>query len=267
MNTIINLIMKKEIISILFVVVIAAFYACKPDEPALFKEADGIYFSAAADSLSYSFAKYPSRTVDTIRIPVSVLGSPSNIDREITVESLVATDVNGKEGVHYKLLPPYKMPANMVSSLLPVVVYRTGDLDSIPAVFRLGLKENSSFKSGISSKTSIKIKTGYLQKPSTWGEFGGSQWAGSSTNFGTWTKTKYKMILDALYDPVADTTVTEFPYLKFGAPAISIQYLQLVKNYLRTKYPGNYSTPVGTGATLRDPDASNSVILVGPANY
>ena len=66
----------------------------------------------------------------------------------------------------------------MFPLLLPVVVYRTGDLDSLPAIFKLGLKENSSFKSGISSKTSIKIKTGYLQKPATWGEFGGSQWAG-----------------------------------------------------------------------------------------
>jgi hypothetical protein len=259
--------MKKEIISILFVIVFAAFYACKADKPALFNEVDGVYFSAPSDSLAYTFAKYPSRTVDTLKIPVAVLGSPAATDREITVESLVATDLNGKEGVHYKLLPPYKMPANKVSTLLPVVVYRTGDLDSLPAIFRLGLKENSSFKSGISSKTSIKVKTGYLQKPSTWGEFGGAQWAGSSTNFGTWTKTKYKMILDALYDPVGDTTVTEFPYLKVGAPAISIQYLQVVKNYLRTKYPGNYSTPVGVGATLRDPDGNNAVILVGPANY
>jgi len=66
---------------------------------------------------------------------------------------------------------------------------------------------------------------------------------------------------------VGDTTVTEFPYLKVGAPAISIQYLQVVKNYIRTRYPGNYSIPVGVGATLRDPDASNAVIVVGPANY
>ena len=258
--------MKKEI-SILFVIVIAAFNACKPDEPALFREADAIYFSASADSIAYTFAKYPNRTVDTLKIAVNVLGSPAGTDRDITVESLTGNDINAKEGVHYKLLQPYKMPANKVSTQLPVLIYRTADLDSISAIFKLGLKENSSFKSGISSKTSIKIKTGFLQKPATWGEFGGTQWAGYVSNMGTWTKTKYRLILDALYDPVSDTAVTEFTSSRFGAPSIYIQYLQLTKNYIRTKYPGNYSTPVGIGATLRDPDANNAVIQVGPANY
>jgi hypothetical protein len=259
--------MKKEIIPILFVLLVAAINACKPDEPALFKEADGIYFSAPADSIAYTFAKYPNRTVDTIKIPVTVLGSPSGADRDISIESLTGDGINAKEGIHYKLLPPYKMPANKVSTLLPVVVYRTADLDSISATIRLGLKENTSFKSGISSKTFLKIKIGYLQKPATWGEFGGTQWAGYSLNMGTWTKTKYKLILNALYDPVSDTTVSEFPSSRFGTPAIYTQYLQLVKNYIRINYPGNYTTPVGIGATLRDPDANNAVILVGPANY
>ena len=44
--------MKKEIISILFVIVFAAFYACKADKPALFNEADGVYFSAPSDSIA-----------------------------------------------------------------------------------------------------------------------------------------------------------------------------------------------------------------------
>ena len=84
---------------------------------------------------------------------------------------------------------------------------------------------------------------------------------------GTWTRTKYKVVLDALYDPVSDTTVSEFPYGRSQPPAIYIQYLQLVKNYIRTKYPGNYSFPRGIGATLRDPDNKDSVIQVGPSNY
>jgi len=129
------------------------------------------------------------------------------------------------------------------------------------------LKANENFVSGISAKTSLKIKVGYLQKPPTWGDLTGLQWAGYSTNMGTWTKTKYKVVLEALYDPVSDTTVSEFPFSRFGPPAIYIQYLQLVKNYIRTKYPGNYSTPLGVGPTLRDPDANNNVIQVGPANY
>jgi Domain of unknown function (DUF4843) len=259
--------MKKEITSILLLTFLLAFVGCSPDEPTLFNEPDAVYFSSPSDSVAYTFAKYPSRTVDTLKIPVTVLGSPVASDREILLESLTGEGVNAKEGVHYKLLHPYKMPANKVSTLLPVVVYRTGDLDSISANIKLGLKENSSFTLGITSKTSIRIKTGFLQKPATWGEIGGIQWAGYGPNMGTWTKTKYKLILEALYDKTSDTTVTEFPYSRFSAPAIYIQYLQLTKNYILAKYPGNYSVPEGIGPTLRDPDANNQVIKVFPSNY
>lgn len=259
--------MKKQFIYIALVALIGLVIGCKKDEPTVFAEQDGIYFSAASDSVSYTFAKYPNRTVDTLKLPVTVLGSPAGKDRAILVEKLTGSDVNATEGVHYKLLGPYNMPANKVSTVIPVVVYRTADMDSVTMSFRLHLKANENFQSGISSKTSLKVKVGYLQKPTTWGEFAGTGWAGYSTNFGTWTKTKYKVILDALYDPVSDTTVSDFPYTRFSAPAIYLQYLQLVKNYIRTNYPGNYSSPLGIGATLRDPDANNAVIQVAPANY
>jgi len=259
--------MKKGIIYIILFAFILPFAGCKEDVPTIFAEPDGVYFNLSSDSLSYTFAKYPNRLTDTLKIPVNVLGNAANTDRTIIIEKGAGADVNAIEGVHYKLLPPYKIPAGQVSTVIPVVINRTGDMDSITATFILQLKANESFQSGISSKTSLKVKVGYMQKPPTWGEFAGSQWAGYSTNFGTWTKAKYKVILTALYDPVSDTTISEFPYSRFGPPASYIQYLQIVKNYIRTNYPGNYSTPVGIGATLRDPDAGNNVIQVGPANY
>jgi hypothetical protein len=259
--------MKKGIFYIIIFAAIIPFAGCKEDVPTVFAEPDGIYFSASSDSLYYTFAKYPNRVTDTIKVPVTVLGKPADKDRSITIEKVSEAGINATEGVHYKLLQPYTLPAGKVSTLLPIVVYRTGDMDSLLISFKLQLKGNENFISGISAKTALKIKVGYLQKPPTWGEFTTTQWAGNSTKFGTWTKTKYKLILDALYDPVSDTTVTEFPYLLSAAPAIYAQYLQLVKNYIRTNYPGNYSIPRGIGPTLRDPDFRDSVILVGNANY
>lgn len=263
--------MKKWTGSVLFGAVLLAFTACKPDAPSLFSAPDGIYFNAPTDSLFYTFAKYPNRLVDTIKVPVSVLGKPVEQDREITIESISGAEANAVEGTHYKLVTPFKIPANSTTAILPVIVFRTADLDREAAVVKLQLKANSHFELGITSKSSIKIKVGYLQKPPTWGDPTGLPWAGYSTNFGTWTKTKYKLILDALYDPVSDTTISEFPigtrFVGQYPPAYN-QYLQVVKNYIRTKYPGNYSTPVGVGATLRDPDMPNNpVIQVGPANY
>jgi hypothetical protein len=259
--------MKKENLYIILIAAVALFAACKKSVPTLFAEPDGIYFSASSDSLFYSFAKYPNRLSDTLKIPLTVLGNAVTAERTITVEKVTEPGLNATEGVHYKLLPPYKMPSGQISSTIPVVIFRTGDMDSLLISFKLQVKANESFQSGITAKTSLKVNVAYLQKPPTWGEIGGSQWAGYSANFGTWTKAKYKVILNALYDPVSDTTVSEFPYSRFAAPAISIQYLQLVKNYIRNNYPGNYSTPLGIGATLRDPDANNNVIQVGPANY
>ena len=257
--------MKK---GIFYIILLAAILpGCKEDVPTVFAEPDGIYFNAPADSMTYTFAKYPNRLSDTLKIPVTVLGSAAGTDRTISLEKLSGADINGTEGVHYKLLQPYTLPAGKVSTTLPVVIYRTGDMDSLSFSFKFQLKANENFISGISTKTSLKIKVGYLQKPPTWGDFNGQPWAGYSDNFGTWTKTKYKVVLDALYDPVSDTTVSEFPFGKSQPPVIYIQYLQLVKNYLRTKYPGNFSIPRGIGATLRDPDYRDSVILVGKANY
>src|SRR6187455_906879 len=257
--------MKKGIYYIILFVAILP--GCKEDVPTIFAEPDGIYFSAPADSMTYTFAKYPNRLSDTLKIAVTVLGKAAGTDRTISLEKLSGADINGTEGVHYKLLQPYTLPAGKVSTTLPVVIFRTGDMDSLSINFKFQLKANENFISGISTKTSLKIKVGYLQKPPTWGELTGLQWAGYSTNMGTWTKTKYKVVLDALYDPVSDTTVSEFPFGRSQPPAIYIQYLQLVKNYIRTKYPGNYSFPRGIGATLRDPDNKDSVIQVGPSNY
>ena len=259
--------MKKRNIHIILLASILPFAGCKEDVPTVFAEPDGIYFSTPADSLTYTFAKYPNRLSDTLKIPVTVLGKAAGADRTISLEKLSGADINGTEGVHYKLLQPYTLPAGKVSTMLPVVIYRTGDMDSLSINFKFQLKANESFVSGISAKTSLKIKVGYLQKPPSWGGLSGPQWAGQTANFGTWTKTKYKIILNALYDQVSDSTVTEFP-ITAPFPTAYPQYLQIVKNYIRTNYPGNYSTPLGVGATLRDPDMSNNpVIQVGPANY
>jgi hypothetical protein len=274
-NTIINQLirkfdqhkMKKIIFYTSLLTTLIYLAGCKEDVPTLFNETDAVYFNTTSDSMFYSFAKYPNRLADTIKLPVNVLGKSAGVDRDITIEKVTGPGINGIDGVHFKLLTPYKMPANSYSTLLPVVVYRTPDLDTVTINFTLKLSPNSSFGAGITTRTNLKIKIAYLQKPPSWGEIGGTQWAGYSANLGTWTKTKYKLVLDALYDPVSDTTISEFPYSRFSAPVVYMQYLQLVRNYIRTNYPGNYSTPLGIGPTLRDPDANNNVIQVGPANY
>ena len=259
--------MKKLIISLTALAGIIYYTACSPKKPAVFEQATGVYLNTASDSLIYSFAKYPHRTIDTLRIPVKLLGDAATTDRTINIQLANEPNLTAIEGVHFKLLPPFIMPAGQFATTIPIVIYRTKDLDSTPVTFKLQLQANEDFEIGIPKKTTCLVKLGYLQKPASWGETGGSQYAGFSGNYGTWTKTKYKLILDALYDPVYDTTVSDFPYLRTGFPLVYNQYMQIVKNYIRTNYPGNISTPVGVGAMLLDPDAGNKPVQVGPSNY
>ena len=107
--------MKKRYFSIILLLPVLLFSACEQD-PTLFDQPDGIYFNTTADSVSYSFAKYPNRTVDTLRIPVMVLGDAAAHDRPITIEKLTEPELKGIEGVHYKLLSPYNMPAGRIKT-------------------------------------------------------------------------------------------------------------------------------------------------------
>lgn len=243
------------------------FAACQED-PALFSEADGVYFNTDT-LLTYSFAKYPRKTTDTIQIPVNVLGNSSGNDRPIGFEVMQLTANNAIEGIHFKILTDAKVPGNKFAGTIPVVIYRTEDLDTgNVARFSIRLKQNADFPAqGIASGQKLTVSLSYIQQPLTWGEFLGNktgQFAGYKDNFGTWTKTKYKLILDALYDPKTGTTITEFPGSRFLPPVLYNQYVAVVRNYIKTNYPGNYG---GSGATLLDPDNNNMPVQVGPANY
>jgi len=263
--------MKLKIQYIIAFLIIGSIFGCKED-PALFKESDGLYFGTADTTLSYSFAKYPKKVKDIIEIPVNVLGNSTNASRSFNVEVVPGTgDGIAVEGTHFKVLGNLNIPANAVVGKVSVEVYRTADLDAGKAVkFTIRLKRDEHFPAeAITAKQKLTINLAYLQKPASWGELNGTVtgfWAGFNTNFGTWTPTKYKIILDALYDPTIGETVTEFPGSRFAGqfPTVYTQYLAIVRNYIKNNYPGNYGLP---GPILTDPDNSNLPIQVGPANY
>nr|WP_199077323.1 DUF4843 domain-containing protein [Pedobacter sp. ASV19] len=254
-------------IPLLFFFVLPFFMGCEK-APALFSESDGLYFGTTDGNIYYSFAKYPRKLIDTIQIPVNVFGNASATDRSISIENVKSGDFNAIEGQHFKLISNVVMPANTYKTMVPVIVYRTPDLESSTVQFKLKIDKNAGFPGdGITNQQSVTVNLAYIQQPATWGTFTGLPFAGYSTNFGTWTRTKYKLILDALYDPEKGEAITEFPIgNRFAGqhPILYDQYVIMVRNYIRTNYPGNYG---GSGAVLRDPDANNQPIQVGPANY
>jgi hypothetical protein len=268
--------MKKMFLLGGIMIVLLAGAGCKPESPTLFTSPASLYFGAPnVFSLNYtsgtqfSFATYPHRTVDTFLVQITLSGTPSPKDRSFSVVPLDTTAANAVEGTDYLLQPSYTLPANAASVNIPVILYRTPILDSVATNFYLKVVPNKDFSASTNAQSVYNIQVTYLQKPSTWDLMpsGVTGWAGVKTNFGTWTKTKYLLILNALYNPVTDSSVANFPYYSAAGqyPPVFTQYLQLVKNYLNLNYPGNYG---GVGPTLRDPDAPNdTTIKVGPADY
>lgn len=266
-----NYLDMKQVIYLITILsaLVSLMVGCQED-PALYTEADGVYFGTKDTIVNYSFAKYPQKKSDTILVPVNVLGNAGSSDRNFQVE-IVKDDTlySGIEGVHFKLAENVVIPAKAVVGTLPVIVYRTLEMEAGKVVnFAIKLKKNTNFPAdGIARGQKLNINLAYIQMPATWGEFTGAitgNFAGYRDNFGTWTPTKYKLILDALYDKETGTTITEFPGSRFSPPIIYNQYVAVVRNYIKTNYPGNYGKP---GPILTDPDNSNLPIQVGPANY
>ncbi|POY38621.1 hypothetical protein C3K47_04295 [Solitalea longa] len=261
--------MKLKVQYIFVFLAALSIIGCAKD-PALYSESDGLYFGSG-DSIIYSFAKYPKKTYDTIQIPVKVLGLSSAQDRPITLE-VVSPETNAAlEGKEFKLPVDAMVKANSYTGTVPVVVYRTPDLETNTLSFYVKIKPNAGFPGeAITASQKVKIKIAYMQEPANWGDLNATittNWAGYKDNFGTWTPTKYKVILDALYDETTGTTITEFPGNRFanGYPIVYNSYITRVKNYIKTNYPGNYNG--GKGDVLLDPDHNNDTVRVGDAKY
>lgn len=257
-------------------IVLLAGAGCKPESPTQFSSPASLYFGEPnvfnlnyTSGTTFSFATYPHRTVDTFMVQITLSGNPSPKDRPFSVVAMDTAAANAVEGTDYILQPSYTLPANASSVSIPVILNRTAILDSVALNFYLRVAPNKDFAASTNAQSVYNIQVTYLQKPSTWDYLpsGVTGWAGVKTNFGTWTKTKYLLILNALYNPVADSSVANFPYISTAGqyPPVFTQYLQMVKNYINVNYPGNNG---GVGPTLRDPDAPNDTLIkVGPADY
>lgn len=262
--------MKIFINSLITILFCAVFSSCEIG-PTMYTEKDGLYFGTSDTLHSYSFAKYPKRVTDTLYIPVNVMGDEAVIDRPIAYEIIKESGQNSAvEGTHFKVLGQPVIPAGAITGTLPIVIYRTPDLEEEGTVlnFSIRLKTDDGFPiEGIAVRQKMSFSLAYLQRPTSWGEFTGGVtgfFAGYKDNFGTWTPEKYRVIINALYDPETETTVTEFPGSRFQPSIIYRQYVAIVRNYIKANYPGNYGLP---GAVLLDPDEDNKPIQVGPANY
>ena len=147
---------------ILAFVIALSFIGCVK-QPALYSQSAGLYFGA--DSIAYSFALYPQKLQDTIHIPIDVLGAPSATSRPISISITAGPKYNAVSGKHYRLLANLVMPGNAVKTTIPVVVYRTSDLDTAAVKFAFTINQNSDFSgSGITANKTIVVNLAYISR-------------------------------------------------------------------------------------------------------
>ena len=187
-----------------------------------------IYFDlsgAQADSIVYSFAK----TVETshvIEVPVEIAGYPADHDRyfRVVVDEALST---AKASIHYKALEDlYVLPKGTFTANVPVTVYSTDKLlDSVAVSIALQIVANDDFPNDFAKSQQALIKvSNMLEKPSMWDMVYGRKY------FGTWSKTKYKLILQIC-------GIEELPVYN-GPNRYRLKgYGMKMQNYFREHYP------------------------------
>ncbi|MBL1410418.1 DUF4843 domain-containing protein [Sphingobacterium faecale] len=136
------------------------------DQPA------NIYFdltSAQRDSVVYTFAYDMTKAVDTVFIPVRLMGHRTAASRHF--RAVVEQDSStAQAGTHYKALESqYPLAAATGRQALPLIVYNSSDLESNSVTMIVKLQPSDDF--GIENKKLIRayvVLSARLEKPIWW---------------------------------------------------------------------------------------------------
>lgn len=171
-----------------YIFILCLLVSCKKSEISSYNGQTNIYFSSALDpipswgrdSLSVSFALKALVKDSLIKIPVRVMGKPSDADRIYAIK--IATGSNAKEGIHYDFYKEnFTIPAGKLVDSLQVLLHRSPDLknNGVSVVFELVPNNNFTtqiqnekpvpgYPKGYSFNTFRLNSNDILQMPESW---------------------------------------------------------------------------------------------------
>lgn len=152
--------------------------ACQKDKLLTYEHPANVYLelsSAQKDSIVYTFAYDMTKAVDTVFIPVRLMGH--RVDSERFYQAFIEQDSStAQEDVHYKALEEsYSLGAGEGKTSLPLIVYNTADLESQPVNMVIKLKSSEDF--GVENDKIIRayvVLSAQLEQPAWW-----SMWMGA----------------------------------------------------------------------------------------
>lgn len=232
--------MTKLIQYILAPVFLLWLTSCSKSELTAYEQPGSIYiykqmYGTTNDSITSSFAiKSAGLQVDTVFVPVRIMGNAVHKDRVVKLEAW-ADSSTAVEGVDYVFLP-YVVPADSFTAKLPVVIKRTAEQKTKELRLMLRVVASADFLPGAVGNTSgsipgatlkylIKIND-FLTKPSNWDSF-------LVYYFGTYSQVKYKLVIDA---------TGRFEFLTSGDNAVSTAsmiFYALQAQQLQAEYEAN----------------------------
>lgn len=177
---------------------------CKKSEITSYEQSDMVYiykdyFATTNDSSSFSFAVKPaSRLVDTVKIPLRIMGTAKGKDRVVNVRA-IADSSTAVAGQHYDFLPTVIKSGEYTGNIL-VLVKRTADMKTADKRLLLEVVESADFKPGVPNTATNNPRAGgglkylvkindYLTMPANWN-------SAPVFSFGTYSQVKYAFVIN-----------------------------------------------------------------------
>lgn len=180
--------MEPKLIFKLFIGLWAAcsLVACEKDYEVYDAELSAVRFmlKQKVDSTLYSFALMPGVEIDTLEIPVQILGFTSARDREvnITVDPELST---AREDTHFSL-ESCRITAGETTGKQRVIIHKTADLDEKAVYVSLKICDSPDLLAGpVNERYYRIILTDKLTRPSDW-----------LRQFGEYSVVKHRFIIE-----------------------------------------------------------------------
>ena len=162
--------------------------SCEKAGLVTYDHAANIYFDleeSDRDSIVYTFAYDMTKAQDTVFVPVRLSGVRESRERQYEV-AVDPDSSSAVSGTHYAPLQPhYTLPPGSGSTLLPLVIYNTADLEETAVSLVLRLRASGDF--GIENPDLIRARvviSAQLEQPVWW-----SMWLGA------YSRTKHQLFL------------------------------------------------------------------------
>lgn len=180
--------MEPKLIFKLFIGLWAAcsLVACEKDYEVYDAELSAVRFmlKQKVDSTLYSFALMPGVEIDTLEIPVQILGFTSTRDREVSIvvepEWTTAT-----ENTHFSL-KPCRIAAGETTGIQKVIIHKTAGLEQQAVQVALKICDSPDLLAGpVNERYYRIILTDKLTRPSDW-----------LRQFGEYSVVKHRFIIE-----------------------------------------------------------------------